>query len=97
MSAFPEVPSAKSVADRKVHEKGRTRGGTETSKKAGGVSESGRYECGTCHRFFCIDCDVYCHEVVHNCPGCLSREDMPVEGNEAVGSINGEGDAMDQS
>lgn len=39
-----------------------------------GVSESGRYECGTCRRFFCIDCDVFSHEVVHNCPGCQSRE-----------------------
>lgn len=41
---------------------------------ADGVSESGRYECTTCHRFFCIDCDVFAHEIVHNCPGCQSRE-----------------------
>ena len=39
-----------------------------------GVSESGRYECETCGSFFCIDCDVFTHEVVHNCPGCQSRE-----------------------
>lgn len=39
-----------------------------------GVSESGRYECETCGSFFCIDCDVFAHEVVHNCPGCQSRE-----------------------
>ena len=39
-----------------------------------GVSESGRYECKTCERFFCIDCDVFAHEVVHNCPGCQCRE-----------------------
>lgn len=38
------------------------------------VSESGRYECGTCGQFFCVDCDVFCHEIVHNCPGCMSRE-----------------------
>lgn len=43
---------------------------------ADGVSESGRYECGTCHRFFCIDCDVFAHEIVHNCPGCQSREGL---------------------
>ncbi len=42
--------------------------------KDAGVSESGRYECETCRRFFCIDCDVFAHEVVHNCPGCQSRE-----------------------
>ena len=47
-----------------------------------GVSESGRYECETCKRFFCIDCDVFAHEVVHNCPGCQSREGLlgPVAG-----------------
>ena len=45
----------------------------------GGVSESARYECGTCQRFFCIDCDVFAHEVVHNCPGCQSREGMEME------------------
>ncbi|VUC27182.1 unnamed protein product [Clonostachys rosea] len=38
-----------------------------------GVSESGRYECQVCKNHFCIDCDVYAHEVVHNCPGCQSN------------------------
>ncbi|KAL8639202.1 MAG: hypothetical protein Q9228_003738 [Teloschistes exilis] len=38
------------------------------------VSKSGRYECSSCEQFFCVDCDVFCHEIVHNCPGCLSRE-----------------------
>jgi transcription initiation factor TFIIH subunit 2 len=33
---------------------------------------SGRYACPTCHRHFCIDCDLFAHEVVHNCPGCQS-------------------------
>lgn len=41
-----------------------------------GVSESGRYECESCERFFCIYCDVFAHEVVHNCPGCQSREGL---------------------
>jgi transcription initiation factor TFIIH subunit 2 len=35
-----------------------------------GVSESGRYMCEVCKKHFCIDCDVFAHEVVHNCPGC---------------------------
>lgn len=47
--------------------------------KHDGVSESGRYECETCNLFFCIDCDVFCHEIVHNCPGCQSREGMLLE------------------
>ncbi|KAL8963452.1 MAG: hypothetical protein Q9193_000284 [Seirophora villosa] len=53
------------------------------------VSESGRYECGTCGQFFCVDCDVFCHEIVHNCPGCLSRE-----GEMQVGDENGGHDGV---
>ncbi|EON61699.1 hypothetical protein W97_00915 [Coniosporium apollinis CBS 100218] len=41
--------------------------------RAEGASESSRYECRSCHCHFCIDCDVYCHTVLHNCPGCLSN------------------------
>ena len=47
---------------------------TAAAANKDGVSESGRYECETCGRFFCIDCDVFAHQVVHNCPGCQSRE-----------------------
>ena len=61
------------------------------------VSESGRYECGSCGQFFCIDCDVFCHEIVHNCPGCLSREDEMESGGMDVGRLeldDGDGDRM---
>ena len=33
---------------------------------------TGRYACPTCGRHFCVDCDLFAHEVVHNCPGCQS-------------------------
>lgn len=46
-----------------------------------GVSESGRYACQVCGNHFCIDCDVFCHEVVHNCPGCLS-DTRPRQGDQ---------------
>ncbi|PHH78688.1 hypothetical protein CDD82_2911 [Ophiocordyceps australis] len=39
-----------------------------------GVSESGRYACQICACHFCIDCDVYAHQVLHNCPGCQSNQ-----------------------
>lgn len=68
-------------------------------EKAGGdntaeqlmVSESGRYSCKSCKNHFCIDCDVFSHEIIHNCPGCQSRAQKTplVEGNS-----NGNGDAM---
>lgn len=31
---------------------------------------SSRYRCKKCHNDFCIDCDVFVHEALHNCPGC---------------------------
>ncbi|EJP62466.1 TFIIH basal transcription factor complex p47 subunit, putative [Beauveria bassiana ARSEF 2860] len=53
----------------------------ETGRRlaAKGVSESGRYACEVCGNHFCIDCDVYAHEVIHNCPGCQSNVQLPQE------------------
>ncbi|CUM67255.1 uncharacterized protein PRCAT00004948001 [Priceomyces carsonii] len=34
---------------------------------------SSRYSCPKCKNDFCIDCDVFVHEVLHNCPGCESN------------------------
>lgn len=34
---------------------------------------SSRYRCLQCKEDFCIDCDVFVHEVLHNCPGCEQR------------------------
>ncbi|RLP62853.1 hypothetical protein L150_01556 [Candida albicans Ca529L] len=31
---------------------------------------SSRYRCLKCSQDFCINCDVFVHEVLHNCPGC---------------------------
>lgn len=31
---------------------------------------SSRYRCEKCRQDFCIDCDVFIHEILHNCPGC---------------------------
>ena len=70
LSAFPPVPSGKDRAE-DDEANGTTR------KRAEGASESSRYECETCQNHFCIDCDVFCHEVVHNCPGCQSRAHLP--------------------
>lgn len=71
-SVEPWKTSLAGTASRPIKPKPNANTVTGTSKD--GVSESGRYECGNCGRFFCIDCDVFSHEVVHNCPGCQSRE-----------------------
>lgn len=31
-----------------------------------------KYRCPKCQKHFCIDCDLYCHDTLHNCPGCQS-------------------------
>ncbi|SCU85902.1 LADA_0D10682g1_1 [Lachancea dasiensis] len=37
---------------------------------------SSRYNCVDCGHHFCIDCDVFIHETLHNCPGCESQPDI---------------------
>lgn len=34
-----------------------------------------RFQCPECNNYFCVDCDAFLHESLHNCPGCLC---MPV-------------------
>ena len=42
------------------------------SKASNHPTTSSRYSCPVCKHHFCIDCDLFAHEVVHNCPGCQS-------------------------
>ncbi|QIX02289.1 hypothetical protein AMS68_007806 [Peltaster fructicola] len=75
LTPFPAVPIGREETD----DDDRLR-----RKHVQGASESSRYECETCLKHFCIDCDVFCHEVVHNCPGCQSNLHLP--GMEAEGN-----------
>lgn len=62
-----------------------------------GMSVSSRYECTVCNNHFCIDCDVFAHEVVHNCPGCQSGHVRPEAENSHVDgakNINSDADAV---
>ena len=43
------------------------------NNKTGELLTSSRYRCEECTRDFCIDCDVFIHESLHNCPGCEAR------------------------
>ena len=81
LTHFPPVPA---LQGREEEERASTR-----PKRAEGASESSRYECETCQNHFCIDCDVFCHEVVHNCPGCQSNAHLPGLEAEAEAEING--------
>lgn len=66
------------------------KGGVPPEAKTAGVSESGRYACTVCGNHFCIDCDVFAHEMIHNCPGCQSDTRGGQEGQQAQGGSNGE-------
>ncbi|KAL2802890.1 Ssl1-like-domain-containing protein [Aspergillus granulosus] len=60
-----------------------------------GISVSSRYECTVCKNHFCIDCDLFAHEVVHNCPGCQSR--IAAQSRDDVSSSQDGPDQMDTS
>lgn len=66
-----QCPFLEPPKDKREHSQKTT--GESRQSKAKGVSESGRYECEVCGNHFCIDCDVFAHEVIHNCPGCQSN------------------------
>lgn len=63
LSPFPAAPSS-------MKGKGKTTNALYSQVK--GLSESSRYACEVCGNHFCIDCDLFAHEVLHNCPGCQS-------------------------
>ncbi|KAK0705263.1 Ssl1-like-domain-containing protein [Lasiosphaeris hirsuta] len=78
LAPFPPVSKAKLKAKGKQD--------SVAGSDVKGASESGRYACQVCWKHFCIDCDVFAHEVIHNCPGCQSD----TRGVEApAGDING--------
>ncbi|KAF8455934.1 Ssl1-like-domain-containing protein [Terfezia claveryi] len=84
-SPFPPVPDGNAT---KSSTATATASGTSSSN-----SVSSRYACGKCRRHFCVDCDVFAHEVLHNCPGCLSMG-AGVEGGVGEGGGGGGGGKM---
>ncbi|RKP23119.1 Ssl1-like-domain-containing protein [Syncephalis pseudoplumigaleata] len=34
---------------------------------------SDRFKCPECQQCFCLECDLFIHEALHNCPGCAQR------------------------
>ncbi|KAF8369574.1 hypothetical protein HHK36_032400 [Tetracentron sinense] len=48
-----------------------------------GNKPSPQVTCPKCKQHFCLDCDIYIHESLHNCPGCESlRNSKPVNATE---------------
>ncbi|KAK9314486.1 Ssl1-like-domain-containing protein [Lipomyces starkeyi] len=66
---FPTAPS--SAPRLRVSVSGSTTNVPATASSGiatGGAS--GRFRCPSCKQMFCIDCDLFAHEILHNCPGC---------------------------
>jgi transcription factor Ssl1 len=61
-----------------------------TSIIADAATGTQRFVCPACVNHFCIECDLYCHEVLHNCPGC-ERMALAADGTHA-NEPNGSGD-----
>lgn len=109
MCPFPENKSQAEAAnagtgDDQAKNKSKSKGATGAAAGGGGksqggkqhksgVSESGRYACEICGNHFCIDCDVFAHEVIHNCPGCQSNVSALPAPEEEHATVNG-GEAM---
>lgn len=77
---FPAIPINDGSASSDEDDEGRVTNGVVKkahNSKIEGASESARYECQSCHNHFCVDCDVFCHQTLFNCPGCQSGP--PVE------------------
>ncbi|KAI5796824.1 Ssl1-like-domain-containing protein [Pyronema domesticum] len=43
------------------------------TKSGSNTSISSRYMCPECGKHFCVDCDVFAHEMMYNCAGCQSK------------------------
>ena len=48
------------------------KGGSEPKRTlaVANASNSGKYQCPKCKNQFCLECDIFIHENLHNCPGC---------------------------
>lgn len=72
---FAPLPSAydKASAALSSRRNGRANHAEEAEENlaaSANVAESGRYECPRCDSHFCLECDSFVHESLHQCPGC---------------------------
>ncbi|KAL5581209.1 hypothetical protein UlMin_013651 [Ulmus minor] len=67
---FDEVPS--SVLNDPHRKLPRVCFGCQESLLSAGNKNGVRVSCPKCKQHFCLDCDIYIHESLHNCPGCES-------------------------
>ena len=47
------------------------------------------YQCPDCRNIFCCDCDLFFHEVLHSCSGCISMNEKILCNNSEKPSLSG--------
>nr|XP_010933222.1 general transcription factor IIH subunit 2 [Elaeis guineensis] len=50
--------------------------GCQQSLVSHGSKSNFHVSCPKCNQHFCLDCDIYIHESLHNCPGCESQRGL---------------------
>ncbi|XP_074581481.1 general transcription factor IIH subunit 2 [Curcuma longa] len=76
---FPVTPfnEVSSAVPFKVSQKfAQTCYGCQQSFVSHGSKSTPHVSCPKCNQAFCLDCDIYIHESLHNCPGCESRRGL---------------------
>jgi transcription initiation factor TFIIH subunit 2 len=46
-------------------------------RREGGMQADMVLSCPQCRQLFCLECDTYVHESLHNCPGCECKQVVP--------------------
>ncbi|KAJ3214123.1 hypothetical protein HDU67_002032 [Dinochytrium kinnereticum] len=81
-SIFPPLPTTSFSRRMSTTEPASTRStaptaqGKDTTKLPAPLTNeipTGRFECERCGNHFCIECDLFAHEILHNCVGCASH------------------------
>ncbi|KAI9335596.1 Ssl1-like-domain-containing protein [Zopfochytrium polystomum] len=76
--ALPDVPAATAVPQQQDTGVLAAAGSNSAAKKPPSAAAAAlkaqaaatRYRCAKCGCHVCLDCDVFLHDVLHNCPGC---------------------------
>ncbi|PIA45192.1 hypothetical protein AQUCO_01700614v1 [Aquilegia coerulea] len=76
ITTFNEVAS--SSFNNPQHKLPKTCFGCQQTLPLPGKKPSLRVACPKCNQHFCLDCDIYIHESLHNCPGCESQNSKAV-------------------
>ncbi|GAV62068.1 Ssl1 domain-containing protein/C1_4 domain-containing protein [Cephalotus follicularis] len=70
IAPFDEVSSSRQIDPQ--HRLQKTCFGCQQCILNSGNKSSLYVACPKCKKYFCLDCDIYIHESLHNCPGCES-------------------------